>query len=94
MSTVGEGRLEMGVSIVEGREMEDGLVGSSFLPEGTGSADTSSVTPSAAFLCTWLLVNVLRIASTSPAAGTQACLALRRVDGAICTLLPYRQRSL
>ena len=37
MSTVGEGRLEMGVSIVEGREMEDGLVGSSFLPEGTGS---------------------------------------------------------
>ena len=37
MSTVGEGRLEMGVSIVDGREMEDGFTGSSFLPAGRGS---------------------------------------------------------
>ena len=37
MSTVGEGRLGMGVSMVDGREMEDGFTGSSFFPAGRGS---------------------------------------------------------
>jgi hypothetical protein len=103
ISMVGDGRLGIGVSMVEGSGMDDGFERSSLLLPAPLEAssfsfpavDFSSVTTSSvAFLCTCDRVKLFRIASTSPAAGTQACRALSSVDGAICTLLPYRQRSL